>query len=357
MRHVIEEVKEIWNDKSRQLCCRQIWCHFIDIARENREKLGTAIFDAVDTDKYPVVYDNKEHEVVRWLAEAANEMNCPNLHLGLTSSDVEENARLMQILSSRREITTLVQNVRDRIHRKFQGFMSVGKTHLQTAGITPYRYQMWKRVLRVEMPKIIPKLPAGIVGCRFETPDVVSNVVAHMDWSVLGFDDSWADATYRQSTSMQCELDYCHFLSGIAAGVVKICKDIRYLISTGELDVQDLTASSSGPGKNNPVKFERAESICYTIPNAYRSVWEAAANDMLEGTLTRKWTLDHEIAEASIRITDALATLWRAIDAVNCKHIQLPDPNEFSSYVLSSEVVNNGKRRDVAYNELYNKSH
>ena len=345
------KMEYMWSDDYKREICHMIWKEFVEAAR-SMKSIGKLFPLGSEVD-----YNNKDHQIVQWLEKSANKLQCPNLHLGMTSSDVEENARLIQMVESRKIIMDLLVEIRQMIMDRYSDSIWVGKTHLMPAGLTNSRYNMWIDCLGFESFRITAKMPAGIVGCWFETPPMVLTALSAMDWEKLGFDSPNPKSSYRQSTNMRCELNYCNMLATLAAGVVKVCGDFRYLCSTGEVHLVDRTASSSDPSKVNPTKFERAQSICYTIHTVQTSVWEVAAHDSLEGTLTRRWCLDHEIASASEKMVKALISLKNGIKSSSRKPTLMPKPEAFPAYQLTTEVVDNGVRRDLAYNELYTSSH
>ena len=176
------KMEYMWSDDYKREICHMIWKEFVEAAR-SMKSIGKLFPLGSEVD-----YNNKDHQIVQWLEKSANKLQCPNLHLGMTSSDVEENARLIQMVESRKIIMDLLVEIRQMIMDRYSDSIWVGKTHLMPAGLTNSRYNMWIDCLGFESFRITAKMPAGIVGCWFETPPMVLTALSAMDWEKLGFD-------------------------------------------------------------------------------------------------------------------------------------------------------------------------
>lgn len=333
----------VWNDNFRQALCFDLWAEFDRIAYRDYPSL----FPRGEQ----IRYKNESHQIVRWLEVAANQLNSPNLHLGLTSSDIEENARLLQIRASAIRIETLCDKVKDEIlvNNDLRGPW-IARTHWRPAGITGARHLAWMSLFREFDSPVLPKLPQGITGDNFETPPEVELIVKQMNWRELGFQGQ-PRAAYRQSTEQLVEIRFASWLAEIAAAVTKVCADVRFLCGSGELITDEDVASSAAPDKRNPAGFETAQSIASTVPGAFLSVWQACAHDGLEGTLTRRWSLDHELARTSIAIGNCLERLVNCLPGLRRGEVgRNPINTDYSAFRVTQRVLD-GERRDEAYNQ------
>lgn len=346
----LRDIKGVWEDEHRKELCHKIWSEMVSLARSWSDEEIRQLFREQHV---RVEYDNDNHQIVRWLEESANKLKCPNLHVGLTSSDVEENARLLQIVESQEVITNALFVVKRSILSHFSGRW-LARTHLQSAGVTNKREKMWIRCLWARFQEITPKTPAGITGAHYEMTSKLVSLYQSIPWTKVGFNGDFSDESCRQGTGTRQEMDYANVLCFLSAGIVKICEDFRLLHMTEEVIGSDGTASSSGPSKRNPTKFERAQSVASTVAPMYLSIWEAAAHDGLEGTLNRRWILDHVLEDMSVRIVDAVCTLKEAFQT--CKKREVSHETSVSNHssILLTDKVMKGQNRDAAYNELYN---
>lgn len=242
------------------------------------------------------------HEVVDLLNEYVQTRGYVNAHLGLTSSDIVDNVRLMQTKDSLDNLFGAVSELILKLDQSFgMNLDTVGFTHWQPAAPLNWfhRTQAWiapLHLLLARIPTIRAKRFGGPVGDAASLRLIVGAdrlVVDHFDWEP--FDLAQPDNPFPlQSSDHSCETQAVDWVCAVAAQLHKIAMDLRFLASHGLVYTKrpaGHAGSSSMPHKVNPYKWEKVCSICRSVSTTQAEMWSVAAHNGCERTLDTSWQL------------------------------------------------------------------
>jgi adenylosuccinate lyase len=212
------------------------------------------------------------------------------VHLGLTSSDVEDYADWDRIGESLVVITGMLREVIIRLTavvKRDKDVPIMGRTHLQLAEPTLLGYRLSvplellvglaKALDRiVEQHRDLIKTQTGAVGTSSNMELVGVRTIERTSLIL---------AT-GQIYPRVIDLDFAYLFNMVAAVTHKLGLDMR-LMSTEPwmLRKTDGIGSSAMPGKINPIGWEKVCSLSRMVPNMTNNMWDVAANSALERTL------------------------------------------------------------------------
>jgi len=185
-----------------------------------------------------------------------------------------------------------------RLEEENEGVVKSGRTHLQDA--TPISFSQeisgWRSSLEkdIEMIKssLIPlkklALGATAVGTGLNAPKDFDKLVAEEISKISGSDFYTADNKFHALTSKD-ELVFAHgALKALAADLMKIANDVRWLASGPRLGLSEIfipenePGSSIMPGKVNPTQCEAVTMVCVQVMGNDVSVSFAASQGNFE---------------------------------------------------------------------------
>jgi adenylosuccinate lyase len=213
------------------------------------------------------------HEVVDLLARFITRTGYINAHAGLTSSDIIDNVRLMQVNESMKVVAAAVAPMMMRLNARFNlpNVETVGFTHWQVAAPISWAHRLhaWLEpinYLLATRPAIHAKKFGGPVGDAASLKLLVpSNVLDDnpFDWGPFDLDHP-NNPFPLQSSDHTCESQAINWVCGLASQVHKIALDLRFLASQQLLTINrpaGHAGSSSMPHKLNPYKWP--SRCCY----------------------------------------------------------------------------------------------
>jgi fumarate hydratase, class II len=211
----------------------------------------------------------------------------PNDHVNLcqSSNDVIPSAIHISALSLiKKRLTPALADLEKNLSDKaveFKDVKKMGRTHLQDAvpislgqAFSGYARQMALAINRIEaVEDRLSELALGgtAVGTGLNAhPDFAKKAVALISkYSKLNFKE--AENHFEAQSAQDAAIETSGALKTIAAGLVKICNDIRWLASgprcgLGEITIPSLQPGSSiMPGKINPVIPEAVIQVCAQV--------------------------------------------------------------------------------------------
>lgn len=289
-RYVSEAMSKIWSDDNKWGKCRKMWATLAriekelgaDITAEQVAELEAAVTMPIDYAYAAKQEKELRHDVMAHINTLAQQ--CPTaapiIHLGATSCDITDNAELLQIREAM--ILTLKNglNVLNALHefaQKHAEVVTLSYTHGQPAQLTTVgkRACMWAESLRIALKKLkteIDELPLrgfkGATGTQatflalFDGDADKVDILEELLCRELDFEET-LDATGQTYHRI---ID--HFvlapLIGVGATLAKMCEDIRFLASHGEMNEPfeaKQVGSSAQPYKQNPMRCERADGL------------------------------------------------------------------------------------------------
>ena len=211
----------------------------------------------------------------------------PNDHVNMSQSSNDTFPTAMHIagvLSIRRELIPALGRLIDtmeRLERENEGIIKSGRTHLQDA--TPIRFSQeisgWRGMLTVNRNQLeaaangLRSLAIGgtAVGTGINAPRGFDVTVAGILSGLTG-ETFYADENKFHALTSKDELVFAHgALKALAANLMKIANDVRWLASgprcgLGEVFIpENEPGSSIMPGKVNPVIPEVLDQTCYQV--------------------------------------------------------------------------------------------
>ena len=252
------------------------------------------------------------------------------IHLGATSMDVVDNADL---LLTRDALGLLVGRLIPAVQtltnfcEAHADLPTLGFTHLQPAQLTTVgkRASLWLADLMSDIDSLLRvrrelrcRGLRGATGTQasflalLDSPAKVERLEAAFARR-LGFSECYP--VCGQTYSRKIDVEIIHALASFAAGVGRICNDIRLLQMLKEIEEpfeQSQVGSSAMPYKRNPARSERATGIARYLMSLSSSATMTLSAQMLERTLDDSSNKRMLFPEAFLA-ADALAVLLHNI--------------------------------------------
>lgn len=370
----------LWSAQSRYSTWRRIWVAIAEaehelgltVAKKQVEALRAAV-DEIDFKAVAAYEKELRHDVmahIRAYGDAAPEAR-GIIHLGATSMDVVDNADLLlmrQALELVRRRLLAVVAVLARFCEQHAELPTLGYTHLQPAQLTTVgkRASLWLADLVSDVERLTV-LRDGLQcrGLRGATGTQASFLkllgspakverLEKLFATKLGFDDCYP--VTGQTYSRKVDIEVFAALSSLAAGVQKICNDIRVLALLKEIEEpfeQSQVGSSAMPYKRNPMRCERATGLARYLISLATSPPMTAGAQMLERTLDDSSNKRLVVPEAFLA-TDALALLLHNIldglvvyPAMIANRVAAELPFMASEDILMAAVAAGGDRQEL----------
>ena len=379
-RYASPEMVAIWGPQHRHATWRHVW---IALAEAERElglpiKAGAvrAMKRSVDDIDFAAAarYEKQfRHDVMAHIhafGDAAPEAR-GIIHLGATSMDVVDNADL---LLTRAALDLLVQRLAGAVAaladfcEQYADLPALGFTHLQPAQLTTIgkRACLWLQDLVWDLERLA-ELRDGLKcrGLRGATGTQASFLkllgspakvrrLERLFAEKLGFAACYP--VCGQTYSRKIDIEIVGALASLAAGVQKLCNDIRLLAMLKEIEEPFGTSqvgSSAMPYKRNPMRCERATGLARYLVSLSTSPAMTHAAQMFERTLDDSSNKRLVFPEAFLT-ADALAILLHNIfdglvvyPATIAARIDAELPFIASEDILMEAVAHGGDRQQL----------
>jgi adenylosuccinate lyase len=282
---------------------------------------------ALQDDSHPAALDRPSgHEMVDLLDSFIGGTGFVNAHLGLTSSDICDNVRLIQVQRACHWLalgaTQLCLNLPELVMAGLPDdgeSRTVGFTHWRPAApITWYsRVHAWLAPLEVSVhrpPIIHAKQFGGPVGDGASLKlvlkvDRLQPALDRFHWEPFGLAQPQNRLPIQSSDHVD-ELLAVQWAVRLAAQLHKIAQDWRVLAGFGVLRPPAVPAgSSSMPHKLNPFKWEKVCGLCRSAATTQAEMWDVAAHNSLERTLDTSWQLKHLLERCFTTLAEAVDLL------------------------------------------------
>lgn len=379
-RYASPEMVRIWSPQNRYSTWRRIWValaraqHETGLPVTNRQisAMKRAVAD-IDFDAVAACERETRHEVMAHIhafgeaAPAARGI----IHLGATSMDIVDNADLLltgsalQLLCNR--LVAVVRVLAD-FCDEHADLPTLGFTHLQPAQLTTVgkRACLWLQDLVSDLQRL-EALRTGLRcrGLRGATGTQASFLkllgsaakvekLERIFARELGFDACYP--VCGQTYSRKVDVEILSALASLAAGVQKICNDIRLLAMLKEIEEpfkKRQVGSSAMPYKRNPMRCERATGLARYLISLATSPLMTHAAQMFERTLDDSSNKRLVFPEAFLT-ADALAILLHNIfdglvvyPATIAAHIAAELPFIATEDILMEAVARGGDRQQL----------
>ncbi len=301
-KYILPEMREIWERQKRY----ELWLGIEIAVLEAKEELSlipagiagrtraTAKFSIEEIDEEDRVRDQ---EMVSFLAVVRKSLSSevrPYLHSGLTSYDIWEPARALQIEPSlfliKKAWRDLIQSLRD-MAEKYMYAPQIGRTHGVHAEPITFGLKIlnWVDEMERQLKNLEEKEPELVVGKISGAVGNYANIDPRVEEIVckkLGIQPSRIST---QIISRDRHYSLLTILASVANSLEKISLNLRLLQQTEISEVEEPFSEGGGssamPHKRNPNKSERVCSLA-RIPRAFTIVaGENQANQWHERSL------------------------------------------------------------------------
>jgi adenylosuccinate lyase len=333
------EMRQLWSEAYKRLLWRQIWLALAEVEAEfglvqpgQLAELRLHVAD-VDVPRALQIEAEIHHDLMAELKTFAEQ--APEggriLHLGATSTDIEDNADILRL---RQSLGLLLEKLRELL-LDFAGKIElwadtplIAFTHLQPAepSTLGYRLATYAQDLYLDW-QALADLRSNLRGKGFR--GAVGTGAAYAE--LVGLEELPA---FQQRLSEQLDLpffpvatqvyprrqDYqaVSALAGLGASLYKFAFDLRILQSPpiGEWSEpfgRQQVGSSAMPFKRNPVNAEKIDSLARLLAQMPRLAWDNAAHSLLERTLDDSANRRVLLPESCLLADELLGTTSRLL--------------------------------------------
>lgn len=379
-RYASRDMLRIWSPQRRHETWRRVWVALAESQRElglpiTPRQIGAmkSVIERIDFAAAARHEAATRHDVmahIHTFGDAAPEAR-GIIHLGATSMDIVDNADLMitrdaldlllaRLAAAAREMAAFCERYAD--------LATLGYTHLQPAQLTTVgkRGTLWlqdvigdlSRIARVR-DELKSRGLRGATGTQasflklLRSPARVEKLEKQFARR-LGFDACYG--VCGQTYSRKIDIEIVQALTSFAAGVHKICNDIRLLAMQKEIEEpfeKSQVGSSAMPYKRNPALCERATGLARYLISLGTSPEMTLAAQMLERTLDDSSNKRIVFPEAFLT-ADALAVLLKRIfagivvyPATIAAHVAAELPFIATEDILMEAVARGGDRQEL----------
>ena len=337
-RYGSQEMRHIWSEAHKRRLWRKIWVALAEVQASfglvKPEQVADlrVHMDQVDVPRALEIEAEIHHDLMAELKVFAEQAPVGGgaLHLGATSTDIEDNA---DVLRMRQSLELILEKLR-RVLLLFAARITtwadaplIALTHLQPAEPSTLGYRLsqyaqdlfddW-RLLSERIETLKGKGFKGAVGTGAAYAELMGQ--AQLE-------------SFEQQLSQHLELDFypvttqvyprkqdfqlASQLAGMGATLYKFAFDLRFLQSpnSGELGepfAAQQVGSSAMPFKRNPIQAEKIDSLARELAQIPRLAWDNAAHSLLERTLDDSANRRTWLPEAFL-ICDELLTVTSSI--------------------------------------------
>lgn len=316
-RYASDEMQAVWSPRRKHGTWRRIWLALAEAQHELGLNVSAAQVGAlrahldVTDDDFARAAEHEgrlRHDVmshVHALADVAPEAG-PIIHLGATSQDINCNTEIPQIrdalILTRQRTAALIDALATFAERR-RDQPCLGLTHYQPAQPTTvgkraacWAYDIWLCLSRLEYTCDELRLRGmkGATGTQASFLQLFDNdadKVRELERRVaekLGWSTDMLLLVTGQTYPRVVDAFVLSDLASLASVIHKMCNDIRLLANRKEIDepfASSQIGSSAMPYKRNPMRCERATSLCRFVMSQAHCAYDTAATQWLERTL------------------------------------------------------------------------
>ena len=335
-------MRRLWSETNKRRLWRSIWVELAEVQAEfgllHVDQVADlrAHAEQVDINRALEIEAEIQHDLMAELKAYAEQ--CPlgggALHLGATSTDIEDNADALRV---RQSLDLILENLRSLLllfAERIEAWVEtplIAFTHLQPAEPSTLGYRLaqyaqdllsdWEDLRRVRR-HLRGKGFKGAVGSGASYAELIgAQNLAEFETRLstrLGL--SFFPVT-TQTYPRKQDYQVISALAGLGATLHKFAFDLRLLQSPsiGELAEpfgRSQVGSSAMPFKRNPINAEKIDSLARALAQMPRLAWDNAAHSLLERTLDdsanrrtllpEAFLISDELLQISLRILRGL---------------------------------------------------
>lgn len=342
-RYGSEEMRKIWSEINKRKLWRRIWVELAKVQNKmglvSKRELADIVVhqNDINIEKAHEIEKEIYHDVMAEIRVYASQCKIGGgkIHLGATSTDIIDNADIIQIKEAldliEHKLIKLLDNFTIQI-KKYQGKVCMGYTHLQPAEPTTLGYRLclyaqdllWdleyirmiKRFIKgkgikgavgtsASYQKLLQDLPIGKTGKKITPFGFEEKIMSNLKLETVDV----SGQTYPR------KIDWfvVTALANIAQSLHKFNFDLRLMQSPNfgewsEPRSSKRVGSSAMPFKKNPDKAEKVCSLCRYVSSLLNTAWSNPAFSLLERTLDDSANRRIFLPESFLAIDECIKT-------------------------------------------------
>ncbi len=339
-RYASPEMRAIWSEVNKRRLWRRIWVALAEA--QSRWGLTTleqvadlrAHVEQIDLARAGQIEAEIKHDLMAEVKTYAEQ--CPIgggiIHLGATSTDVEDNADVLRVRESLdlvlSAVKTLLRSLAAQIE-KYSDLPAMAFTHLQPAEPTTVGYRLAQTAQDLliddaELTRVRSEIKGkgfkGAVGTAASYVELLGSLAAYdeLETQLMEALDLEAFAVTTQTYPRKQDWLVLNALAGLGMTLHKLAFDLRILQSPpiGEWSEPfgaQQVGSSAMPFKRNPINAEKIDSLARYLAQLPRVAWDNAAHSLLERTLDDSANRRVILPEAFLCADELLITAQKLI--------------------------------------------
>jgi len=312
-RYGTAEMRSLWSEQHKRGVWRRIWVALAKAQAAAGLVTPEQVADLqahakqVDIARAHAIEAEIHHDLMAEVRVYAEQ--CPVgggiIHLGATSTDVEDNADALRLRESLELILTQLAAVLDALAMQIERWAdtpAIGWTHIQPAEPTTLGYRLAQcgqdlLLDRAELRRVRDNLRGkgfkGAVGTSASYTQLLHGTgmtPAELEALVMAALNLQAFPVASQTYPRKQDWLVLNALAGLAGSLYKFAFDLRLLQSPplgewAEPFGRKQVGSSAMPFKRNPINAENMNSLARLVAALPRIAWDNAAHSLLERTL------------------------------------------------------------------------
>jgi adenylosuccinate lyase len=281
-RYTLPKMQKIWDEENKfnkwldiEIAVCEALTETGEIPQDDMDKIRENASFSVDRIKE--IERETRHDILAFLTAVAESLGEESkyIHMGLTSSDVKDTARALQMKESLELILDDLQETKQALARqakKYKMRVMIGRTHgvhaePVTLGLKLANWysEINRHIERVE--QLLERISVGKISGAVGTFANISPKVEELACKKLGIK---AAAISSQILQRDRHAEYLSVLAIIASSLDKFATEIRNLQRTDILEIEESfkkgqKGSSAMPHKKNPITCERISGLSRVV--------------------------------------------------------------------------------------------
>ena len=339
-RYASDEMRAIWSETHKRQLWRRIWVALaeaqarFDLVSPEQVADLKAQADHIDLERALQIEAEIKHDLMAEVRVYAEQ--CPIgggvIHLGATSTDVEDNADVLRVRESLNLIISQLQSLLTLLAtqiEKYADLATMAFTHLQPAEPTTVGYRLAQVAqdlltdyaeLRRVRGEIKGKGFKGAVGTAASYIELLGSAANYDDFETHIMEALELEAYDAATQTYPRQQDWraLNALAGLGMTLYKFAFDLRVLQTPpigewSEPFSAQQVGSSAMPFKRNPIQAEKIDSLARYLAQLPRVAWDDAAHSLLERTLDDSANRRVILPEAFLCADELLSTAQKLI--------------------------------------------
>jgi len=365
-RYGSNEMRHIWSEVNKRRFWRLVWASLAEVQAEygliSPEQVDdiNQHADQIDIQRALEIEAEIHHDLMAELKTFADQslVGGGSLHLGATSTDIEDNAEVLRLRESLDLILEDLRPILIALAEKIETWSEtpiMGFTHLQPAEPTTLGYRLavyahellldWEDIIRARR-LLRGKGFKGAVGSGASFGQLIgAENLAEFEARLSAKLDLPFFSITTQVYSRKQDYRIMSALAGLGGSLYKFAFDLRLLASPtigelGEPFSAMQVGSSAMPFKRNPINAEKIDSLARALAQLPRLAWDNAAHSLLERTLDDSANRRTALPEAFLIADELLITTQRIVDGLQVNEAAMQrNLDQFAPFAGTERVL------------------